>query len=74
LGAVTVAVKDSGVGLDPQNVDRIFEPFFTTRGGGTGIGLAICKSIVEAHEGKIGADPNVGGGAVFHFTLPADKG
>ncbi len=71
LGAVTVAVKDSGVGLDSKNVDRIFEPFFTTRGGGTGIGLAICKSIIEAHEGKIGASPNVGGGAVFHFTLPA---
>jgi PAS domain S-box-containing protein len=69
--SVTVAVKDSGVGLDPKNVDRIFEPFFTTRGGGTGIGLDICKSINNDHGGKIGAGPNAGGGAVFQFTLPS---
>lgn len=67
---VTIAVQDTGVGLDAQRIDRVFEPFFTTKRGGTGLGLAICKSIVEGHGGRIGAKANPGGGAVFHFTLP----
>jgi PAS domain S-box-containing protein len=69
--AVTVAVQDTGVGLEAQNLDRVFEPFFTTKDGGTGLGLAICKSIIETHGGRIGADASPGQGAVFHFTLPA---
>ena len=73
-GAVTVAVQDTGVGLQAQNLDRVFEPFFTTKRGGTGLGLAICKSIVEEHGGRIGASANAGPGAVFHFTLPGHEG
>jgi len=70
-GAVTVAVQDSGVGLDAQTRDRIFEPFFSTKHNGMGLGLAICKSIVESHGGTIGVSANSGAGAVFHFMLPA---
>jgi C4-dicarboxylate-specific signal transduction histidine kinase len=73
-GNVTVEVQDSGIGLDPWNGDRIFEPFFTTKRGGTGMGLTICKSIVEAHGGKIAAFSNDGGGATIQFTLPAHEG
>jgi C4-dicarboxylate-specific signal transduction histidine kinase len=70
-GAVTVAVQDSGVGLDAQTRDRIFEPFFSTKHNGMGLGLAICKSIIESHAGTIGASANSDRGAVFHFALPA---
>lgn len=70
-GVVGVAVQDTGRGLDSQNRDRIFEPFFTTKHGGTGMGLTICKSIVEAHGGKIAALSTGSAGATFHFTLPA---
>jgi signal transduction histidine kinase len=68
---VLVAVRDSGVGLDPQLVDRIYEPFFTTKVEGMGMGLAISRSIVEAHGGRFWATNNAGGGATFQFTLPA---
>jgi PAS domain S-box-containing protein len=71
-GGVTLAVQDTGVGLDPQKIDRVFEPFFTTKRGGTGLGLAICKSIVEGHGGRIDASSNPDAGAVFHFTLPGN--
>jgi PAS domain S-box-containing protein len=70
-GKVTLAVKDAGVGLDPGNAPHIFDAFFTTRPGGIGLGLAICKSIVEAHGGRIWASPNADWGATFQFTLPA---
>jgi PAS domain S-box-containing protein len=69
-GGVAVAVTDAGVGLDPGNVERVFDAFFTTKPGGLGMGLAICKSIVEAHGGRIGARPNAGRGTTFQFTLP----
>jgi signal transduction histidine kinase len=68
-GAV-VAVSDSGRGLDPQCVERVFEAFFSTKREGMGMGLAICRSIVEAHGGQIHAGNNGGGGATFEFTLP----
>jgi signal transduction histidine kinase len=67
---VGVAVEDSGVGLDPDNLDRIFDALFSTKPEGMGMGLAICKSIVEAHGGTIRARPNAGRGATFEFTLP----
>jgi C4-dicarboxylate-specific signal transduction histidine kinase len=69
-GMVTVAVIDNGVGLDPANMDRVFEAFVTTKPGRLGMGLAICKSIITAHRGRIWASRNTGPGSTFEFTLP----
>jgi signal transduction histidine kinase len=71
-GGVLVVVKDTGAGIDPATADRIFESFFTTKPNGMGIGLSICRSIIEAHGGRFWASPNTPHGAVFQFTLPAD--
>jgi signal transduction histidine kinase len=68
--AVLVAVRDSGVGLDPEHRDRIFDAFYTTKSEGMGMGLAISRSIVEAHGGRLWATPNAGPGETFQFTLP----
>lgn len=68
--AVLVEVQDSGIGLHPQTTGRLFEPFFTTKEHGIGLGLSISRSIIEAHEGRLWAEPNSQGGAVFQFTLP----
>lgn len=68
--AVLVAVRDSGVGLDPQHRDRIFDAFYTTKSEGMGMGLAISSSIIEAHGGRLWATPNEGPGETFQFTLP----
>ena len=67
---ILVSVSDSGPGLDPGAVDRVFEPFYSTKRGGMGIGLSICRTIIEAHEGKIWAGPNAARGSTFQFTLP----
>jgi signal transduction histidine kinase len=67
---VLVAVRDSGRGIAPQNLDHLFEAFFTTKSDGMGMGLAICRSIIEAHGGRLWAAPNSPDGAVFQFTLP----
>ena len=67
---ILVSVSDSGPGLDPATVDRLFEPFYTTKKGGTGIGLSICRSIIEAHEGKIWAEQSKAHGSTFQFNLP----
>ncbi|MBR0695633.1 PAS domain-containing sensor histidine kinase [Bradyrhizobium lablabi] len=72
-GAVGVAVQDTGVGLDPNNVDRLFEAFYTTKPEGMGMGLAICHSIIKAHGGRLGASPNQPCGAVFEFSLPPQR-
>jgi signal transduction histidine kinase len=72
-GGVLVAVKDTGAGIDPATADRIFESFYTTKPSGMGIGLSICRSIIEAHGGRFWASPNTPHGAVFQFTLPADR-
>ena len=69
LDRVLVAVTDTGPGLDPANVERLFDAFYTTKPNGMGMGLAICRSIIEAHEGKLWACPNESRGAVFQFTL-----
>jgi len=68
---VLVAVRDSGPGLDPRNLDRLFEAFYTTKPHGMGMGLAISRSIVEAHGGRLWVTPNEPHGAVFQFTLPS---
>ena len=68
---VLVAVRDSGPELDRQSAGRFFEPFYTTKQGGIGMGLTICRSIVEAHGGELGVAANASYGATFHFTLPA---
>jgi PAS domain S-box-containing protein len=73
-GGVLVAVADTGTGLDPASADRIFDSFFTTKPDGMGIGLAISRSIIEAHEGRLWAMPNAPRGAAFKFTLPQSAG
>jgi signal transduction histidine kinase len=70
-GGVVISVKDTGVGIDPQDIDRIFNPLFTTKSHGMGMGLSICRSIIEAHEGRLWAAPNTPEGAVFRFILLA---
>ncbi|WP_051390058.1 AAA family ATPase [Bradyrhizobium sp. Ec3.3] len=65
-----VAVRDSGPGIDPAHLDRIFDAFYTTKSSGTGMGLAICRSIILAHGGKLWAEANEPRGAAFQFTLP----
>ncbi len=70
-GDVLIAVMDVGSGLDPTNIDRIFDAFFTTKPEGMGMGLAICRSIIEAHGGLLWASPQQPHGSVFQFTLPA---
>jgi PAS domain S-box-containing protein len=67
---VQVAVEDTGPGLDPAIAPRIFEPFFTTKSDGLGMGLSICRSIVEAHGGQLWASPRAPHGTAFHFTIP----
>jgi PAS domain S-box-containing protein len=67
---VLVEVRDSGPGIDPQHLERVFQSFFTTKPGGTGMGLSVCRSIIDAHGGRLWADANEPRGAVFWFTLP----
>jgi hypothetical protein len=67
---VVVAVWDSGPGIAPESVDRLFESFYTTKPTGLGMGLSICRSIIEAHQGRLWASANTPRGTVFQFTLP----
>jgi FixJ family two-component response regulator/signal transduction histidine kinase len=71
-GRVAVEVRDSGPGINADDVQAVFEPFWTTRKEGLGLGLVICRSIVEAHGGEIRAEPNAGRGMTFRFELPAE--
>jgi PAS domain S-box-containing protein len=68
---VLVAVRDSGPGLDPSHLERVFDAFYTTKSSGMGMGLSICRSIIEAHGGRLWAEANEPRGAIFQFTLPA---
>jgi signal transduction histidine kinase len=74
LGGVLVSVRDSGPGLDPASLEHLFSAFYTTKSGGMGMGLAICRSIIEAHDGQLGAFANEPCGAVFEFKLPLRPG
>ncbi len=69
-GTVEVAVADRGHGIGQEEAEKLFAPFYTTKAEGMGMGLNICRSIVEYHEGRLWAQPNAGGGSVFRFTLP----
>lgn len=66
----TVSVSDTGCGIDPATAERLFDPFLTTKAEGSGMGLAICRTLVEAHGGRIWAEPREGGGTVFTFAVP----
>jgi signal transduction histidine kinase len=67
---VLIAVRDSGPGLDPKGLDRLFDAFYTTKPQGLGMGLAISRSIIQSHGGRLWATANAAQGAVFQFTLP----
>jgi signal transduction histidine kinase len=67
---VLVSVRDSGPGLAPTALDRLFDAFYSTKPSGLGLGLSICRSIIEAHGGRLWASANVPRGAAFQFTLP----
>jgi signal transduction histidine kinase len=69
---VLASVTDCGVGISAEDADRLFNPFFTTKSSGMGMGLSICRSIIEAHGGRLWATTNVPHGAMFQFTLPAN--
>lgn len=73
LNGVLVSLRDSGPGLDPASLEHVFDPFYTTKPSGMGMGLSICRSIVEAHGGRIWAGANETRGAVFQFSLPLER-
>jgi PAS domain S-box-containing protein len=73
-GGVLVAVADSGPGLPPAGLEHLFEPFYTTKAGGLGVGLSICRSIIEAHGGLLWVSANAPRGAIFQFIVPVDGG
>jgi signal transduction histidine kinase len=69
-GGVLVTVEDSGPGISPESIDRLFEAFFTTKPSGMGMGLSICRSIINAHGGRLWVSPGSPRGTVFQFTVP----
>jgi signal transduction histidine kinase len=71
-GLVHVSIEDTGTGIDASNLDRMFKPLFTTKANGMGMGLSICHSIIESHDGRIWASPAVNRGAIFQFELPVE--
>jgi signal transduction histidine kinase/ABC-type uncharacterized transport system substrate-binding protein len=70
---VLISIADSGSGIDPKDIDHIFDAFFTTKSNGMGMGLSICKSIIDDHRGRLWALPNLKHGSVFNISLPIDK-
>jgi signal transduction histidine kinase len=70
---VMVSVADSGAGISTQHMDRVFDPLFTTKSDGMGMGLSICRAIIEAHEGRLWVSPNIPHGTIFQFTLRTDS-
>ena len=67
---VHVSIEDTGTGIKPSDVARLFQPMFTTKARGMGMGLSICQSIIENHDGRIWASPGANGGSIFQFELP----
>jgi signal transduction histidine kinase len=67
---VTLSIRDSGVGFEPNGVERLFDAFYTTKPDGMGIGLSVCRSIIENHRGRLWALPNEGPGVTFAFSIP----
>lgn len=70
---VVVAVANTGDGIDAKSMDKLFQAFFTTKPSGMGMGLSICRSIIEAHGGQVSAANNPGPGATFQFILPSGE-
>jgi signal transduction histidine kinase/GAF domain-containing protein len=68
-----VTIRDSGPGIDPEHIERVFDAFYTTKSSGVGMGLSICRSIIDAHGGRLWVDANKPRGAVFQFTLPSPE-
>ncbi|HUK61324.1 MAG TPA: PAS domain S-box protein [Stellaceae bacterium] len=73
-GLIRVGVLDSGPGIAPEVLERLFQPFVTTKAQGMGVGLSLCRAIIEAHGGRLWAEPNPDGGAIFRFTVPPVEG
>lgn len=71
---VLITVQDTGTGINPKNIDRIFDAFFSTKSSGMGMGLFICRSIIEVHGGRLRATPGVPYGSIFHLVLPVAHG
>ena len=69
-GNLLITVQDSGPGIDAENIERIFDRLFTTKSRGMGMGLSICRSIIEAHSGRLWAEPSVRQGSVLRISLP----
>jgi two-component system sensor kinase FixL len=69
-GDVLISVQDSGNGIPPEIEAKLFQPFITTKADGMGIGLSVCRTIVEAHGGRIWVERNTPSGSIFRFTLP----
>jgi two-component system sensor kinase FixL len=70
---VQISVADTGPGVPPGVAARLFQPFVTTKADGMGIGLSVCRTIVESHGGRLWMEPNPDGGSLFHFTVPIAK-
>ena len=70
---VLAAVRDSGPGINPEHIERVFDAFYTTKPSGVGMGLSICRSIIDSHGGRLWADANEPSGAAFQFTLPSPE-
>ena len=73
MDSVALTVRDTGFGIDPQETEAVFEAFHTTKPGGMGMGLAVSRSIIEGHGGRLWAEPNEPRGAIFKFTIPSKK-
>ena len=70
---IVISIQDTGVGIPEENMEKLFKPLFTTKSKGTGFGLAVCKRLVQVHNGSIKVESEVGVGTTFHVFLPLHK-